>query len=87
MRKEVDMPKKTPTDEQIREAAYHLWMADGAPDGRDQDYWFEAEKRLTAPKKAPAKKAPAKKTATKAAAAKKPAAKKAPAKKTKAAPK
>lgn len=89
------MAKPKVSQEQIREAAYHKWLEDGAPHGKDQDYWYKAEEELGAPakkpaaKKAPAKKpaakttktAAAKKPAAKATTAKKPAAKKAPAKK------
>lgn len=81
------MPKPKMTEDQIREAAYHMWIEDGAPHGKDQDYWYKAVKELgaPAPRKAPAKKAaakvPAAKAAAKATPAKKPAAKKAPARK------
>ncbi len=78
------MPKAKITEDQIREAAYHMWVADGSPHGDDQSYWFKAEQQLTGskPKRAPAKRAAAKKPAAKAkTAAKKPAAKKAPARK------
>lgn len=89
------MAKPKVTEEQIREAAYLKWLEDGAPHGKDQDYWFKAEADLGAPqKKAPARKAAAKKPKPKAAgkatgarnapakkpATKKPAAKKAAAK-------
>jgi Protein of unknown function (DUF2934) len=77
------MAKPKLTEDQIREAAYHKWLEDGAPHGKDQDYWYKAEEDLgVAPaKKAPAKKAAAKKPATKAAAAKATAEKKPAAKK------
>jgi len=83
------MPKPKVTEEQIREAAYNMWIEDGAPDGDDQGYWYKAEEALAGakPKRAPAKKAAAKKPAARAAAAKKPAAKKAPARKAAAKPK
>jgi len=79
------MPKAKATEEQIREAAYHMWLEDGAPHGDDQSYWYKAEEKLKAekPKRAPAKKPAAKKPA----AARKPAAKKAPARKAVAKPK
>lgn len=70
------MPKRKVTDEEIREAAYHMWLADGAPEGGDQAYWFRAEAALTGakPKAAPkAKAAPKKAAAAKPAPAKKPA--------------
>lgn len=75
------MPKRKPTDEEIREAAYHMWIDDGAPEGEDQAYWFRAEAALTGakPKAAPKARTAATKTPAKPA-AKKPTAKKAPAK-------
>ena len=33
---------------QIRERAYRLWQADGAPDGRADEYWQRAERQLDA---------------------------------------
>lgn len=30
----------------IRERAYVLWEADGRPEGRDMDYWRQAEQEL-----------------------------------------
>ena len=30
-------------DEQIRTRAYHLWLADGRPEGRDMEYWERAK--------------------------------------------
>jgi hypothetical protein len=68
------MPKPKVTEDQIRETAYHMWIEDGAPHGKDQDYWYKAVEKLGAPA---SMKAPAKKTAAKSTAAKKPAAKKA----------
>ena len=33
----------TPNSEhRIRERAYHLWEADGSPEGRAQEYWERA---------------------------------------------
>ncbi|WP_420858551.1 DUF2934 domain-containing protein [Marivivens marinus] len=61
-----------PTD-QIAEAAYHIWMAEGCPAGRDQDHWLAAEAQLTTTKPAPKKRAAAKKAAPKATEAKAPA--------------
>lgn len=59
------MPKSKKTDAEIAEAAYHLWREEGAPHGKDQEYWYRAEQDLTAPK--PRKPAAAKKPAAKAA--------------------
>jgi Protein of unknown function (DUF2934) len=39
-----DPQKNTPAREnRIRERAYHLWEADGRPEGREQEYWEQAE--------------------------------------------
>jgi Protein of unknown function (DUF2934) len=39
-----DPQKNTPEREsRIRERAYHLWEADGRPEGREQEYWEQAE--------------------------------------------
>ena len=35
-----------PTDEQIRERAQQLWEAAGRPKGREQEFWYRAEKEL-----------------------------------------
>ena len=31
------------TEHRIRERAYHLWEADGRPEGRDEEYWERAK--------------------------------------------
>jgi hypothetical protein len=33
-------------DETIRERAYHLWIADGRPDGRADAYWLDAQREI-----------------------------------------
>lgn len=70
------------THDQIQELAYRLWQEDGAPEGRDMDYWLRAEAALQATLKPKAeKKAPPKaKTAAKAKTDKPAAKPKAPAK-------
>lgn len=38
-------PLEPPTDEQlerIRERAYFMWLDEGCPEGRDEDYWERA---------------------------------------------
>jgi hypothetical protein len=35
-----------PTDEQIRIRAHQLWEQEGKPDGREQEFWHQAEKEL-----------------------------------------
>lgn len=33
-------------DARIRERAYHLWEADGRPNGREDEFWERAEELL-----------------------------------------
>jgi Protein of unknown function (DUF2934) len=35
------------TDEDIRARAYHLWEANGRPEGRDLEFWEEARQSLS----------------------------------------
>lgn len=35
-----------PTDEQIRIRAHQLWEQAGKPDGREQEFWHQAETEL-----------------------------------------
>lgn len=57
------MSSPTPTDAQIAEAAYFLWIEDGCPDGKDTQHWAAASAALSIaeeepkPKRKPAKKA------------------------------
>ena len=40
----------SPSDEQIeqiRQRAHQLWEAAGRPEGREQEFWFEAEREIT----------------------------------------
>lgn len=39
--------------EKIRVIAYELWERDGAPEGRDDDYWHAAVKLLSDEENAP----------------------------------
>jgi len=32
--------------EKIRDRAYQLWIEAGSPEGRDQEFWFDAEREL-----------------------------------------
>ncbi len=32
--------------EKVRHRAYLLWESDGEPHGKDQDYWFQAEREI-----------------------------------------
>jgi Protein of unknown function (DUF2934) len=33
-------------EQAIRERAYHLWIADGSPDGNSDDYWLNAQREI-----------------------------------------
>ena len=33
-------------EEKIRERAYHLWIADGQPQGRADIYWLNAQREI-----------------------------------------
>ena len=33
-------------DEAIRERAYHLWIADGQPDGKADAYWLDVQREI-----------------------------------------
>jgi hypothetical protein len=33
-------------EEAIRERAYHLWIADGQPDGQADIYWLNAQREI-----------------------------------------
>jgi DUF2934 family protein len=37
-----------PTDDQIRTRAHQLWEIAGRPEGREHDFWYEAERELNA---------------------------------------
>lgn len=41
------MQHETQNEQVIRERAYALWDAEGRPDGRDQDFWYRAERQLS----------------------------------------
>lgn len=64
----------------VQDLAYRLWDAAGRPDGRDMDFWLQAEAQLTKPAAKPKAAAKPKVAAKPKAAAKAPAAKKAAAK-------
>jgi len=43
------MNATTPTREEISLRAWSIWQAHGCPTGRDEEFWFEAERELTTP--------------------------------------
>ncbi len=34
------------TEEKIRERAHQLWEAAGSPEGREHEFWYQAEREL-----------------------------------------
>jgi len=47
LKTEKAAPEKTaPSGEAIGIKAYEIWMSRGQEQGRDQEHWFEAERRL-----------------------------------------
>ena len=43
------MTAPNPQDQQIAEAAYYLWLAEGQPEGRAEDHWQRARSTLETP--------------------------------------
>ena len=37
---------QTMDQEKVRDRAYQLWDRAGQPEGRDQEFWFDAEREL-----------------------------------------
>lgn len=35
------------SDDDIRDRAYALWVEQGSPEGRDQEFWHRAERELS----------------------------------------
>ncbi|MGY4155578.1 hypothetical protein ACVINW_001420 [Bradyrhizobium sp. USDA 4461] len=35
-----------PTDDDVRQRAHELWELAGRPEGREQEFWYEAEREL-----------------------------------------
>jgi hypothetical protein len=40
-------PTNTPTNDQIKQRALELWEQRGRPEGRDAEFWTQAERELT----------------------------------------
>jgi hypothetical protein len=49
-----ETPMENPTTEQIIHRAYQLWEQAGKPEGRDEEFYHEAEKELKGAQAAPA---------------------------------
>jgi hypothetical protein len=42
----ASLDMSNPTDDQIRTRAHQLWELAGKPEGRDDEFWHEAEREL-----------------------------------------
>ncbi len=40
------MPSRKISNASIAEAAYHIWLSEGCPTGRDQDHWRQAQEAV-----------------------------------------
>ncbi len=38
--------KRAPTEEEVRERAHAIWLAEGMPEGREVDHWMRARREL-----------------------------------------
>ncbi len=38
--------RRVPTEEEVRERAHAIWLADGMPEGREVDHWMRARREL-----------------------------------------
>ena len=47
-----------PTDKEIQNRAYEIWERNGRPEGREDEFWHQAEAELRAERGVPAKAAP-----------------------------
>jgi hypothetical protein len=41
-----DAMKRSPTEEEVRQRAHAIWLADGMPEGREVDHWLRARREL-----------------------------------------
>jgi hypothetical protein len=41
-----DVMKRAPTEEEVRERAHAIWLAEGMPEGREVDHWMRARREL-----------------------------------------
>jgi Protein of unknown function (DUF2934) len=44
--KRVRTPLAKPTEDQIRQRAHEIWERNHRPDGRDDEFWHQAEQEL-----------------------------------------
>lgn len=41
-----DDSKRVPTEDDVRERAHQIWVAEGMPEGREVDNWMRARREL-----------------------------------------
>ena len=41
-----DGGNRVPTEEEVRERAHEIWLAEGKPEGREVDHWMRARREL-----------------------------------------
>ncbi|HXZ14576.1 MAG TPA: DUF2934 domain-containing protein [Roseiarcus sp.] len=41
-----DGETRVPTEEEVRERAHEIWLAEGKPEGREVDHWMRARREL-----------------------------------------
>jgi hypothetical protein len=41
-----EQPWKKPTEDRIRQRAHELWEQNHRPDGKDEEFWYQAEREL-----------------------------------------
>jgi hypothetical protein len=41
-----DEARRVPTEDEVRERAHAIWLADGMPEGREVDHWMRARREL-----------------------------------------
>ena len=42
----LDGARRVPTEDEVRERAHAIWLADGMPEGREVDHWMRARREL-----------------------------------------
>jgi hypothetical protein len=43
---ELEQPMTQPTEKEIKARAYEIWERDGRPEGREDEFWQQAEQEL-----------------------------------------
>ncbi len=42
----ADVMKRAPTEDEVRERAHAIWLAEGMPEGHEVDHWLRARREL-----------------------------------------